>query len=155
MKIQQLSLILENKPGKLAVPIDALARAGINIMTLCLSEYGDIGTLRLIVSDWRRAREVLRAAGFDVEVTEVLALDVADRPGGLAAVLLVCERHKLSIEYMYAFTEGATSSINRIIDGPAEQRALLVFRFSDPDAAVAALSIEKERINVVSSIQLS
>jgi hypothetical protein len=153
MKIQQISLILENQPGQLAGPIEALAGAGINIMTLCLSECGKIGTLRLIVSDWRRARDVLQAAGFAVEVTEVLALDVADRPGGLAAVLRVCERHKLSIEYMYAFTEGATSSINRIIDGPVEQRALLVFRFANPDAAVAALSIEKERINIVSSIQ--
>jgi hypothetical protein len=154
MKIQQLSLVLENQPGKLAGPIEALARAGINIMSLCLSENGNVGTLRLIVSDWRRAREVLQAAGFVVDVTEVLALDVADRPGGLAAVLRICEHHRLSIEYMYAFTEGATSSINRIIDGPVEQRALLVFRFADPDAAVAALSIEKERINVVSSIQI-
>jgi hypothetical protein len=155
MKIQQLSLVLENRPGQLAAPIEALARAGVNIMTLCLAENREFSTLRLIACDWRRAQEVLQAAGFVVDVTEVLALDVADRPGGLAAVLRVCERHKLSIEYLYAFTEGAISTINRIIDGPAEQRALLVFRFADPDAAVAALSIEKERINVVSSIQLS
>jgi hypothetical protein len=154
MKIQQLSLVLENQPGKLATPVEALAHAGINITTLCLAEYGNVGTLRLIVSDWRRAREVLQAAGFAVDVTEVLALDVADRPGGLASVLRVCAHHKLSIEYMYAFTEGATSTMDRIIDGPAEQRALLVFRFADPDAAVAALSIEKERISVVSSMQL-
>ncbi len=155
MKIQQLSLFLENRPGQMAAPIEALARAGINIMTLCLADNRERGVLRLIVSDWRRAQEVLQAAGFVVDVTEVLALDVADRPGGLAAVLRVCERHHISIEYMYAFTEGATSSINRIIDGPVEQRALLVFRFADPEAAVAALSIEKERINVVSSLQLS
>jgi hypothetical protein len=154
MKIQQLSLVLENQPGQLAAPIDALSQAGINITTLCLSENGELGTLRLITSDWRRAQQVLEAAGFVVDVTEVLALDVADRPGGLSAVLRVCAHHKLSIEYMYAFTEGATSTMDRIIDGPAEQRALLVFRFADPDAAVAALSIEKERINVVSSMQL-
>jgi hypothetical protein len=154
MKIQQLSLILENRPGTLAAPIEALSQAGINITTLCLSEKGDVGILRLIIPDWRRAQRVLEAAGFAVTVTDVLALDMADRPGGLAAVLRVCAHHKLSIEYMYAFTEGSTSTISRIIDGPAEQRALLVFRFADPDAAVAALSIEQERISVVDSVQL-
>ena len=154
MKIQQLSLILENRPGTLAVPIEALAKARINIMSLCLSENEKIGILRLITADWRRAQQVLQAAGFVVTVTDVLALDVADRPGGLASVLRICEHHKLNIEYMYAFTEGSTSSSSRIIDGPAEQRALLVFRFSDPDAAVAALSIEQERISVVDSVQL-
>jgi hypothetical protein len=154
MKIQQLSLVLVNRPGALAAPIDALAKAGINIMTLCLAEQGNVGVVRLIIPDWRQARQALQAAGFDVTVTDVLALDVADRPGGLAAVLRICEHHKLNIEYMYAFTEGATSTSSSIIDGPAQQRALLVFRFSDPDAAVAALSIEQERISVVDSVQL-
>jgi hypothetical protein len=154
MKIQQLSLVLENRPGTLVGPIEALAKAKINIMTLCVAETRDSGVLRLIVSDWRRAREVLQAAGFAVEVTEVLALDVADRPGGLASVLRICAHHKLSIEYMYAFTEGATCTLNRIIDGPAEQRALLVFRFADTQAAVEALSLEKDRISVVDSLKL-
>jgi hypothetical protein len=154
MKIQQLSLVLKNHPGALAVPVEALAKAKINIMSLCLSENGSIGILRLITPDWRRARQVLEGAGFSVDVADVLALDVADRPGGLAAVLRVCEHHKLNIEYMYAFTEGATSTASSIIDGPAEQRALLVFRFADPDAAVAALSLEQERISVVDSVQL-
>jgi hypothetical protein len=154
MKIQQLSVVLENRVGQLAVPIEALAHAGINITALCLAESRDTGVLRLIAPDWRRAQQVLQAAGFVVNVTEVLALDVADRPGGLSSVLQVCAHHNLSIEYMYAFTEGAASPMNCIIDGPVEQRALLVFRFADPDAAVAALSIEKERINLVGSLQL-
>jgi hypothetical protein len=154
MKIQELELVLENRPGALAVPIEALGRAKINIMSLCLAEKGNVGVLRLITPDWRGARQVLQAAGFAVDVTDVLALDVADRPGGLAAVLRLCEHHRLNIEYMYAFTEGATSTASSIIDGPVEQRALLVFRFSDPDAAVAALSIEKERISVLDSVQL-
>ncbi|MBN1558446.1 MAG: amino acid-binding protein [Lentisphaerae bacterium] len=154
MKIQQLSLVLENRPGTLAAPIEALAKAEINITTLCLAEYGDSGILRLIIPDWRRAKQVLEEAGFAVTVTDVLALDVADKPGGLAGVLRICAHHKLSIEYMYAFTEGSTSTLSHIIDGPAEQRALLVFRFADPDAAVTALAIEQERISVVDSVQL-
>ncbi len=154
MKIQQLSVNLENRPGALAVPIEALSQAGINITTLCLAEKGNVGVLRLIIPDWRRAQKVLEAAGFAVAVTDVLALDVADRPGGLAAVLRICAHYKLSIEYMYAFTEGATSTISRIIDGPAEQRALLVFCFADTDAAVRVLSLEQERISVVDSAQL-
>jgi hypothetical protein len=154
MKIQQLSLVLENRPGKLLAPIEALAQAGINITTLCLAEKGDVGTLRLIAPDWRRARQVLQDAGFKVDVSEVLALEVPDRPGGLAAVLRVCEYHKLSIEYMYAFTEGATSTLSQIVDGPVPQQALLVFRFADPDAAVAALTREKDRISIIDSVRL-
>jgi hypothetical protein len=154
MKIRQLSLNLENRPGALGVPIEAISKAGLNITTLCLAEKGNLGVLRLIIPDWRRAQKVLEAAGFAVTVTDVLALDVADRPGGLSAVLRICAHYKLSIEYMYAFTEGATSSISRIIDGPAEQRALLVFCFADTDAAVAALSVEQDRISVVDSAQL-
>jgi hypothetical protein len=154
MKIQQLSLVLENRPGTLASPIEALGRAGINIMALCLLENGNVGVLRLIIPDWQRARRVLQEAGFTVTVCDVLALDVADRPGGLAAVLRLCAHHKLNIEYMYAFTEGSTSTISRIIDGPAESRAILVFRFSDPDAAVAALAIKPQQISVVDSVQL-
>ena len=155
MKIQQLSLVLENRPGQLAAPIEALARAGINIMTLCLSENGELGSLRLIVSDWRRAKDVLQAAGVRRGRDRGPGARrgrPARRLGGRAAGVRAPQAlHRVHVR-LY---RSATSTSSRIIDGPAEQRALLVFRFADPDAAVAALSIEKERINVVSSIQVS
>lgn len=141
MKIQQLSLFLENRPGKVKVPIRILANAGINILTLSLADTQQFGILRLIVKDHEKARKVLADAGCVVNVTEVLAIDVEDRPGGLASILDAIDEAALGIEYMYAFTEG-----------PASSRATLVFRFENPDQAIAALT--KRGINVVGSVEL-
>ena len=134
MKLQQLSLFLENAPGQLRLPIDALAKAGINIVTLALADTEQFGILRLIVEDLPNAKTVLEKAGCVVKVTEVLAIEVADQPGGLAHILDVVGKAKLNIEYMYAFTEKCSDT------------GLLVFRFTDPDAALAAFKAAK--INV-------
>jgi hypothetical protein len=128
MKIQQISVFVQNKPGHLRAPCAALAEAGINIIALSLADTHQFGILRLIVPDSRRAKEVLEGAGFVVNVAEVLAIEVPDHPGGLADVLRVIERSGISVEYMYAFSERRND------------KALLVFRFADADAAVAALS---------------
>ena len=84
MQIHQLSLFLENKPGQLLDACKLLAGAGVSVQTLTLADTQDFGILRLIVREWQRAREMLEAAGFVVAVTDVLALEVADRPGGSA-----------------------------------------------------------------------
>jgi hypothetical protein len=86
MKLNQLSVFLENKPGKLSVPCKALAKAGINILTLSLADTHQFGILRLVLPDWQRARKVLEDAGCVVNVTEVVAIEVPDKPGGLARV---------------------------------------------------------------------
>jgi len=140
MKIHQLSLFLENKPGRLSEPCRLLADAGANILTLSLADTQQFGILRLIVRDWQAAKAALEAAGFVVNVTEVVATEVADRPGGLADVLDIIEQGGINIEYMYAFTF-------RMGD-----KAVLVFRFNDPDAAIALL--QKKQINVISSVEL-
>ena len=140
MKLQQLSVFLENKPGRLSVPCRELARAGINIITLSLADTQQFGILRLIVREWKRAREVLEAAGWVVAVTEVLAVEVADRPGGLVELLGLFEKAGLNIEYMYAFT---------IRKG---DRAILVFRFENPEAALDAL--QKSGVNIVAGVDL-
>lgn len=140
MKINQLSVFLENKPGRLSSPLKALAEAGINIMTLSLADTAQFGILRLIVRDWAKARDVLKACDAVVNVTEVVAIEVPDRPGGLAGVLDTIERSGLNIEYMYAFTF-------RTAD-----RAVIVFRFDDPDQAIKTL--QKAGINVVGSVEL-
>lgn len=139
MKIQQLSVFVENKPGHLAAPCLALAEAGVNLLTLSLADTRQFGILRLIVRDWQRAREVLTQAGFAVTVTEVLAIEVPDRPGGLAELLKALERAKINVEYMYAFTASMGD------------RAVLVFRFEDPDAALATLT--QAGVNVLSRVQ--
>ena len=106
MKIKQVSVFLENKPGQLLAPCQVLAEAGINILTLSMADTQQFGILRLIVRDWNRAKDLLEKAGCVVRLTDVLAVEVDDRPGGLAAIVRVIERTGLNIEYMYAFTFG-------------------------------------------------
>ncbi len=130
MKIRQLSLFLENRPGQLRVPCRVLGDAGVDILTMSLADTQQFGILRLIVRDWEKAKQVLEKAGVVVNVTEVLAVDVPDRPGGLASVLEAFEKAGLGIEYMYAFALGRERGKN----------ATLVFRLEDPDKAAKALT---------------
>jgi hypothetical protein len=127
MKIQQLSLFAENKPGHIIAPCRLLAREGIDIRALSLADTQRFGILRMIVSDCARATSVLEQNGFLVKVTEVLAVEVPDHPGGLADVLAALEGTGINIEYMYAFPFGNGD------------KAILIFRFGDPDAAIERL----------------
>ena len=140
MKIHQLSVFLENKPGQLRTACAGLATAGINMVTLSLADTAQFGILRLIVQDWQQARTVLENAGCVVKITEVLAIEVADRPGGLSQILEIVDRAGLNIEYMYAFAE------------KRGDRALLVFRFTNPDDALRVL--QAGGINPVRSVEL-
>ncbi len=140
MKLTQLSLFLENKPAHLKVPCRALADAGISIMTLSLADTEQFGILRLIVRDWQQAKEVLENAGCVVNTTEVVAVEVQDQPGGLAGLLEIIEKAGINIEYMYAFTFGRGD------------QAILIFRFENPDEAVAKL--QAAGVGVVDDITL-
>src|SRR5512136_831771 len=104
MKLNQLSVFLENKPGALSAPCRLLAQAGINIQTFSLADTQQFGILRLMVHDWAQAKALLEKQGYVVKVTEVVALEVPDRPGGLADLLELVERAGINVEYMYAFT---------------------------------------------------
>ncbi|MBA4388730.1 MAG: amino acid-binding protein [Verrucomicrobia bacterium] len=140
MKIQQLSLFLENKPGHLSAICKTLARANLSIVTLSLADTQQFGILRLILADWEKAKEVLEAKGFVVNTTEVVATEIEDRPGGLADLLQTIEESKINIEYMYAFTFRRGN------------RAILIFRFDNPDAAVKVLQSSGK--NVLGSVDL-
>ena len=87
MKVEQISIFLENKPGGLAGVTKVLKDAGINIRALSLADTSDFGILRLIVDDVAKAREVLNEKGFAVGRTHVIAVEVPDRPGGLHGIL--------------------------------------------------------------------
>jgi hypothetical protein len=141
MKINQLSVFLENRPGRLSEPCKVLAKAGINIATLSLADTQQFGIMRLIVPDWPKAKAALEAAGCVVNVTEVVATEVEDRPGGLAEILDTIEKAHINIEYMYAFTFRS------------QDKAILVFRFDDPEAAIQVLRASK--VNVLASADLS
>jgi hypothetical protein len=140
MKIHQLSLFAENKPGHIAAPARLLAGEGIDIRALYLADTQQYGIVRMIVSDWQKAAELLEANGFVVKVTEVLAVEVADRPGGLADVLGALDGSSINIEYMYAFP---------YLRG---DQAILIFRFNDPDAAIDGL--HKAGINLLASEEI-
>lgn len=140
MKLHQLSVFVENSPGHLRAPCQALADAGISLVTLSLADTAQYGILRLIVRDWQRARAVLDAAGYVTKVTEVLAVEVPDRPGGMADVLRVLEEASINVDYMYAFTE------------KRDDKAVLIFRFENPDAAIEAL--RDSAVNVISDVCL-
>jgi hypothetical protein len=128
MKIQQISLFAENKPGHIAAPARLLAQEGINIRALYLADTEEYGILRMIVTDWQKAAKTFETHGYTVKVTEVLAVKVANRPGGLADVLGALDGSEgINIEYMYAFP---------YLCG---DEAILIFRFNDPDAAIARL----------------
>jgi hypothetical protein len=140
MKLKQLSLFLENKPGALSAPVKLLADAKINLLTLSIAEARQYGILRLIVRDWEAAKKLLEENGLLVKVTDVLPIEVADRPGGLAEVLLVLEQAGINLEYMYAFTLKQDS------------KGMLLFRFDDPDKAIEVL--RKNKIKVVGKAEL-
>jgi len=127
MKLHQLSIFSENKPGHVIAPCRLLAKEGIDIRALALADTERFGILRMIVSDWRRAKDLLEQSGSVVKVTEVLAVEVPDRPGGLADVLEAFIGTAINIEYMYAFP---------FVRG---EKAVLIFRFDQPDAAIARL----------------
>ncbi len=140
MKLHQLSLFMENKPGALSMPIKTLAEANVNILTMSLADTQQFGILRLIVREWQKAKEVLEQAGCVVNVTEVLAVEVEDRPGGLAKVVTSIENAGLNVEYTYAFTCGCAG------------KAILVFRFENPDEAIRKL--QAVGVNVIGSVDL-
>lgn len=128
MKVKQISVFLENKSGRLAQVTKVLGDNRINIRALALADTADYGILRLIVDDPEKAQAVLRQEGLTVRQTEVIAVEVADQPGGLAAVLQELDAKGVNIEYMYAFV------------GKTAENAIVVFRVEEIDRAVQLLS---------------
>ena len=127
MKVKQISVFLENRPGALSRPVKLLAQAKFNLLTLCLADTQQFGILRLVVRDWEKAQRLLQKEGFVVKVTDIVAVQVPDEPGGLAKILAGLETAGVNVEYMYGFTLRQ------------ESQALLAFRFDDPDKAIKAL----------------
>ncbi len=140
MKLKQLSVFLENKPGRLRELCAVLAENGISIITLSLADTEQFGILRLIVKDYDKAKALLEEKGFVAKLTDVIAVEVKDEPGGLSDILKIEEKSGISVEYMYAFT---------IKSG---ENAVLLFRFDDMDKAVAAL--QSAGLNVLDSVEL-
>lgn len=127
MPVKQISVFLENKCGRLADVTRVIGNHGINIRAFSIADTADFGILRLIVNRPEDAYEVLRKEGFTVSLTDVIAVQIPDRPGGLADILMLMQEAGVNIEYMYAFVEKVS------------QDALAVFRVENPKVAIKLL----------------
>lgn len=127
MTVKQISVFLENKPGKLAEFTDVLSRNEINMRALSLAEREDFGIVKIIVDDVYNASTVLKEAGYVLSITKVLALEIPDKPGALAKILHVFGENDVNVEYMYAFTTHKPGV------------AHMIFRVADNQKAVDAL----------------
>lgn len=102
MNVRQLSVFIENKAGRVSEVSDVLGDAGVNIRGFSVSDTTDYGIVRLVVDDPEKAKDVLEGASFRVKVSDVLCIDLPDRPGGLASILKVVSDAGVSIEYVYS-----------------------------------------------------
>lgn len=128
MRVEQISIFLENKAGRLAEVTAILRDANVNIRALSLADTTDFGILRLIVNDNQAAEQALKREGFTVGKTNVLAIEVADVPGGLNNVLDPLTSAGINVEYMYAFANAKAKN------------AIMIFRFHDLDKAISILN---------------
>ncbi len=140
MKVEQISIFIENKFGRLAEVTRVLGESGVNIRALSLADTSDFGILRLIVNKTDQAKAVLKAKGFTVNKTDVVAVEVPDRPMGLYGILEILDQGKVNVEYMYAFVERCG------------ENAVIIFRFDNTEEAILVLTrggvnvLEGERV---------
>ena len=127
MLIKQLSVFVENKPGRLAAVIEALGKNNVNMSALSLADTSEYGILRVIVDNPEAAAEILKGIGVIVKITKVLAISMDDTPGGLSKVLDIFLKNEINVDYMYAFV------------GKTANKAVMVVKVSDVKKAEDAL----------------
>ncbi|MDH3997510.1 MAG: ACT domain-containing protein [Desulfuromonadales bacterium] len=140
MKVEQISIFIENKTGRLAEVARVLGERKVNIRALSLADTSDFGILRLLVDDTALALTTLKEGGFTVNRTEVVAVEVPDRPGGLCSILQVLDECEINVEYMYAFVERNAGN------------AVIIFRFDDADNAIKIL--QQKEVSILSGDKL-
>ena len=140
MQVPQISIFLENKIGRMAEVTETLATRDINIVALSVADTSEFGILRLIVNKPDSAYEALKQAGFTAMTNYVVAVEVEDKPGGLAKILRILSEASLNVEYMYAFVERATG------------RAALIFRFEKETEAVKVL--QAAGVNILQKLDI-
>ncbi len=135
MKINQISIFIENTKGRLADVCAILGENNINIRALTIAESPEFGILRVVLDKPEEAKEILKKNSFIATSAEIVAVEVSDDPGGLAKALKVLADNDINVEYMYGFVEKATD------------KALMVFKFEHIDKAIEVL--QKNKIGVV------
>ncbi|MBE5787205.1 MAG: hypothetical protein E7324_06650 [Clostridiales bacterium] len=140
MYVKQISVFIENSPGKLADFTRLLGNHGIDLVSLSIADTTNFGILRGIVADYERAVKIIEAAGYTVCLTDVLAVTVPDKPGGLAEILLLLSENEIAIEYLYSFVRNKGNN------------ALIVFRVADIEKAQEIL--RKHQVNFLSQEEI-
>lgn len=132
--VKQLSVFIENRPGRLYKITQILSKNNIDLVMLSIADTREFGILRLITNDIDNSFNVLKEAGYTVSVTELIGVEVPDRPGGLAEVLAVFEQCSISIEYLYSFAR------------TSDKTAIILFRVEDSQSALAKLVEAKVKL---------
>ena len=138
MSVRQISVFLENKKGRLAEVTRTLSHEKINIRALSLADTADFGVLRIIVDNPDRSLAILKSHGFVAQVTEVVAVEVEDKPGGLSRILEVLDQDNVNVEYMYAYVEKSRENAIVICRIDDRERALQILQKN----GIATLSAE-------------
>ena len=128
MYVKQISVFIENTPGRLAHFTKLLGEQGIDLVSLSVADTTHFGILRGIVADYERAVQLISENGYTAKLTDVLAVAVPDHPGGLADVLAILSENEITVEYLYSFVRSAGD------------RALIIFRVDKPEEAVKVLT---------------
>ena len=119
MAVEQISVFVENTSGRLAEVTRLLAGAGINLRAITIADTADFGILRIIADNSSKAVETFKKAGFTAKVTQVIGVEVPDKPGGLAGVMEIFNREGVNIEYLYASLEHV------------KEKAVIIFKVED------------------------
>ena len=140
MLVKQLSVFLENKSGRLNHLTKALGENGVNILTLSIADTMDFGIVRFITRDNDKALKVLKSAGFTVSQTELIGVEVGDKPGALNETLDILEKNNIGVEYLYSFVLSDSHT------------AKILFKVADNNKAVSVL--KKNNVKLLSEMIL-
>ena len=140
-EIKQISLFVENRPGRMAKVAKTLSDAGVNIRALTIAEAGDFGVIRMVVDDPENGYKVLKESAFTVSMTEVLVVEMKDTPGGLYEIVNTLGQNAVNVDYAYAFVTAKA------------EKAMLILRVDDIAKARKVLSEMGVKIATKEQIQ--
>ena len=137
MEIKQISVFLENNVGRLAEVTQVLSGAGVNLRAVSLADSSDYGILRLIVNNFDLAMAALKDAGFTTRLSDVVAVEIEDRPGSLADVMELFRKNMINIGYLYASLESKSG------------KAVVIFKLEDHQRGLQIL--KENKVSMISS----
>lgn len=136
--LDQLSIFLENKEGRMLNTLDIIEELNINIRALSIADTSEFGILRLVVTDPSKVKEELEKRGFIVKITKVIAVAINDEPGGLNQILRILDNNNINLEYLYAFVEQKTYA------------AIVILKLEDKEMEKGLKVLKEGNANIIS-----